>query len=108
MPMIHPRHDVTPGGKLALRATITILLMLVVLPAAAAQIHKADEAELRNVMSAYAEAVNKADAKLGSQVWCGSEEDSVTNPGGHWQGPKQIKAFYALLSDTYSERKLTL
>ena len=32
--MIHPWHDVTPGGKLALRATITILLMLVVLPAA--------------------------------------------------------------------------
>ena len=52
-------------------------------------------------------AVNKADAQLGSQVWCGSEEDSLTNPAKRWQGPQQIKAFYALLRDSYSERKLT-
>jgi hypothetical protein len=32
---------------------------------------------------------------------------SLTNPAGHWQGTQQIKALYALLRDSYSERKLT-
>jgi ketosteroid isomerase-like protein len=97
------------GGKSStfLGATATVLLALVVAPSVAAQTQKARDAEIRNVMDVYAEAVNKADAQLGSQVWCGSEEDSVTNPAGHWQGPQQIKALYALLSDSYSERKLT-
>lgn len=103
--------EVTSGGKLMLSfRAIRIFLALspiLISTALTAQTHKADDAELRNLMNVYAEAANKADAKLGSQVWCGSEEDSVTNPGGHWQGPQQIKAFYAILSDSYSERKLT-
>ena len=105
--MIHPRDAITPCGGLPhlLGTFITILLSLVL--ALPAQAQKTDETELRNLMNVYAEAANEADAKLGSQVWCGSEEDSVTNPGGHWQGPQQIKAFYTLLNDTYSERKLT-
>jgi ketosteroid isomerase-like protein len=110
--MIHSRHDVTPRENLphVLKTTIALLLAvlpLAICPAIAAQTRKADDTELRKVMDLYAEAVNKADAKLGSQVWCGSEEDSVTNPGGHWQGPQQINAFYAVLSDSYSERRLT-
>ena len=98
-----------PGGKFStfLPATATVLLALIVAPLIAAQTQKAGDAEIRSVMDQYAEAVNKADAQLGSQVWCGSEEDSLTNPAGHWQGPQQIKALYALLSDSYSERKLT-
>jgi ketosteroid isomerase-like protein len=102
-------HLLLPGGKLSspLGATTTILLALVVCPIVTAQTQKADDAEIRNLMNVYAEAVNKADSQLGSQIWCGSEEDSVTNPVGHWQGPQQIKALYALLSDSYSERKLT-
>ena len=105
--MIHPWHDVTRDGRLPhlLGATIAILLALV-LPIAA-QTNEADDTELRNIMGVYAEAVNKADANLGSQLWCGSQEDSITNPGGHWQGPQQIRALYRLLSDSYSERKLT-
>ena len=110
--MIHPWHNVTPAWKLSRVAKITIQILLIVMqvavsPAIAAQNLKPDDAELRKLMSVYTEAVNKADANLGSRVWCGSEEDSVTNPGGHWQGTQQIKAFYALLSDSYSERKLT-
>jgi len=58
-------------------------------------------------MGVYANSVSEADAKLGSQVWCGSEDESVTNPAGHWEGLQQINAFYALLNDSYSERKLT-
>jgi ketosteroid isomerase-like protein len=97
------------GGKLlpSVGATATVLLALVVYPPAAAQTQEAGDTELRNLMNLYAEAVNTADAHLGSQVWCGSEEDSVTNPAGHWQGTQQIKALYALLSDSYSKRKLT-
>jgi len=81
--------------------------MVLLALAVAAQTQKGDDAQIRTVMNVYAEAVNKADAQLGSQVWCGSEEDSLTNPAGHWQGPQQIKALYALLRDSYSERKLT-
>src|SRR5207244_11191510 len=95
----------------AVSAIIRILfavLPVVVSSIAAAQTHKASDAELRSLMGVYARAVNEADAGLGSQVWCGSSEDSVTNPAGRWQGPQQIKAFYALLRDSYSERKLTL
>lgn len=88
-------------------AIATVFLALIVYPSAAAQTKEGNDAELRNVMNMYAEAVNKADAQLASQVWCGSEEDSLTNPAGHWQGPQQIKALYALLSESYSERKLT-
>ena len=58
-------------------------------------------------MNEYAEAVNEADAQLGSQVWCGSEEDSLTNQAGRWQGAQQIKALCALLKESYSEPKLT-
>ncbi len=110
--MMYPWHDVIPGGKLPrlLKTTIRILLSvlsLAVPPALPAQTRKADDTKIRIIMNVYAEAVNKADAKLGSQVWCGSEEESLTNPGGHWQDPQQIKAFYAILSDSYSERKLT-
>ncbi len=106
--MTHPSHQ-SQGGKLSLSvgATAMVLLALVVYPPVAAQTPEAGDAELRNVMNVYAEAVNKADAQLGSKVWCGSEEDSVTNPTGHWQGTQQIKALYALLGDSYSERKLT-
>jgi ketosteroid isomerase-like protein len=106
--MTHLLHHL-PGRKLlrSVGATATVLLALVVYPSVAAQTPEAGDAELRNVMNVYAEAVNKADAQLGSQVWCGSEEDSLTNPAGHWQGTQQIKALYALLSDSYSERKLT-
>jgi ketosteroid isomerase-like protein len=106
--MTHLLHHL-PGGKLlqSVGATFTVLLALVVYPSVAAQTQKADDAELRNIMNVYAEAVNKADAQLGSQVWCGSEDDSLTNPAGHWQGTQQIKALYALLRDSYSERKLT-
>ena len=86
---------------------LLIVLQVAVSPAIAAQKLRPDDAELRKLMSVYTEAVNKADANLGSHVWCGSEEDSVTNPAGHWEGPQQINAFYALLSDSYSERKLT-
>ncbi len=98
-----------PSGKPAhfVSATATALLALVVYPSLAAQTQEGGEAELRNVMNVYAEAVNKADAKLASQVWCGSEEDSLTNPAGRWQGTQQIEALYALLGDSYSERKLT-
>ncbi len=106
--MTHLWH-LLPGGKLSpsVGAIATALLALAVAPSVAAQTQKADDAEIRNVMNVYAEAVNRADAQLGSQIWCGSEEESVTNPAGHWQGPQQIKALYALLSDSYSERKLT-
>jgi ketosteroid isomerase-like protein len=106
--MTHPSRHLQ-GGKLSLSvgATAMVLLALVVCPPVAAQTVEAGDAELRNVMNLYAEAVNKADAQLGSKVWCGSEEDSVTNPAGHWQGTQQIKALYALLNDSYSERKLT-
>ena len=87
-----------PGGKLSysVAATAMVLLALVVYSSVAAQSQQGGDAELRNVMNVYAEAVNKADAQLGSQVWCGSEEDSLTNPAGHWQGTQQIKALYAL------------
>ena len=98
-----------PDGKPShfVGATATLLLALVVYPSLAAQTQEDGNAELRSVMNLYAEAVNKADAQLGSQVWCGSEEDSLTNPAGHWQGTQQIKALYALLRDSYSERRLT-
>ena len=106
--MTHLWHHLK-GGKLSLSvgATAMVLLALVLYPPVVAQTQEAGESELRNVMNVYAEAVNKADAQLGSQVWCGSEEDSITNPAGHWQGTQEIKALYALLSDSYSERKLT-
>lgn len=106
--MTHLLHYL-PGGKRSqsVGATVTVLLALVLYPSFAAQTQEAGDAELRNVMKVYAEAVNQADAQLGSQVWCGSEEDSLTNPAGHWQGPQQIKALYTLLRDSYSERKLT-
>ena len=91
-----------PVGAIAM-----VLVALIVYRSVAAQTQEGSDAELRNVMNVYAEAVNKADAQLASQVWCGSEEDSLTNPAGHWQGTQQIKALYALLSDSYSERKLT-
>jgi ketosteroid isomerase-like protein len=98
-----------PGGKLSysVAATAMVLLALVIYSSVAGQSQQGGDAELRNVMNVYAEAVNKADAQLGSQVWCGSEEDSLTNPAGHWQGAQQIKALSALLRDSYSERKLT-
>jgi ketosteroid isomerase-like protein len=107
--MIHLCHATTPRGKLShlFGPTIAIILALIVPTTSSAQTRKADEAELRKVMNVYVDAVNNADANLGSQVWCGSEEDSVTNPAGRWQGPQRIKAFYTLLSDSYSERKLT-
>ena len=110
--MIHPRNDATPGGKLQRMFNFIIRLLFAVFlaavsPVGAGQTNKTSDAELRHLMGVYAEAVNKADAKLGSQVWCGSADDSVTNPGGRWQGPQQIRAFYALLEDSYSERKLT-
>jgi ketosteroid isomerase-like protein len=97
------------GGKLShfVGATATVLMALVVSPSLPAQTQEDGNAALRNVMNLYAEAVNKADAQLASQVWCGSEEDSLTNPAGHWQGTQQIKALYALLRESYSERKLT-
>ena len=88
-------------------AIAMVLLVLVFCLALAAKTQKGDDAEIRNLMNVYAEAANKADAQLGSQVWCGSEEDSLTNPAGHWQGPQQIEVRYALLRDSYSERKLT-
>ena len=88
-------------------AIAMVLLALIVYPSVAAHTQEGSDTELRNLMNVYAEAVNKADAQLASQVWCGSEEDSLTNPAGHWQGTQQIKALYALLSDSYSERKLT-
>jgi ketosteroid isomerase-like protein len=107
--MIHLCHATTPRGKLShlFGPTITIILALLVSSTSSAQSRKADEAELRKVMNLYVEAVNKADASLGSRVWCGSEEESVTNPSGSWRGPQQIKAFYGVLSESYSERKLT-
>jgi len=106
--MTHLWHHLRTGKlSLSVGATATVLLALVVYPPAAAQTQEAGDTELRNLMNLYAEAVNKSDAHLGSQVWCGSEEDSVTNPAGHWQGTQQIKALYALLSDSYSRRKLT-
>jgi len=106
--MAHLWHHL-PGGKLShfLGATAMILLALVVYASLSAQTQEGGDNDIRNVMNLYAEAVNKADAQLGSQVWCGSEEDSLTNPAGHWQGTQQIKALYALLRDSYSERKLT-
>lgn len=106
--MIHLwRHIQGSKHSLSVCAAAVVLLALVVYPPVAAQTREAGDAEIRNVMNVYAEAVNKADAQLGSQVWCGSEEDSLTNPGGRWQGTQQIKALYALLSDSYSERRLT-
>lgn len=106
--MTHLWHHL-PSRKLShfVGATATVLLALVVCPSLAAQSQQDGDAELRNLMNAYAEAVNKADAQLGAQVWCGSEEDSLTNPTGRWEGTQQIKALYALLRDSYSERKLT-
>lgn len=53
------------------------LVALVVCLALTAQTREGDDAEIRNVMNMYAEAVNKADAPLGSQLWCGSEEAHV-------------------------------
>ena len=85
--MIHPWHDVPPGRKLRRLVGVTVEILLELILPAAAQTSKADDAELRNIMNVYAEAVNKADANLGSQLWCGSEEDSITNPG-HWQGSR--------------------
>ena len=104
--MTHLRHDLPRGKRSHFIGAVSVLVALVVYPSLAAQTQDSD-AELRNVMNVYAEAVNKADAQLGSQVWCGSEEDSLTNPAGRWQGTQQIKALYALLRDSYSERKLT-
>jgi hypothetical protein len=80
--MTHLWHHL-PGGKLShfVGATATVLLALVVYASLSAQTQEGGENELRNVMNLYAEAVNKADAQLGSQVWCGSEEDSLT--GSH-------------------------
>ena len=110
--MIHPWHDIRSSDKhqRVLGTATRILfatLALAVPPALPAQTQKADDIEIRNLMDVYAETVNKADATLASQVWCGSAEESVTNPGGSWQGPQQINSLYALLSDSYSERKLT-
>ena len=80
------RHHL-PGRKLShsVGAIAMIFVALVVYLSVAAQTQEGSDAELRN----------------------GSEEDSLTNPAGHWQGTQQIKALYALLSDSYSERKLT-
>ncbi len=106
--MTHLWHYLPSGeGSHFVGATTIVLLALVVYPLLAAQSQEGDDADIRNVMNVYAEAVNKADAQLGSQVWCGSEEDSLTNPAGRWQDTQQIKALYALLRDSYSERKLT-
>src|SRR5690242_8310405 len=103
--MIHLSDNSAPQARRsrAVIATFTMLIALAVAPTIIAQTRKADDTELRKLMSMYAEAANKADADLGAKVWCGSEEDSVTNPGGHWQGAQQIKAFYVLLGDSYSE-----
>ena len=92
--MTHLWH-LLPGGKLSpsVGAIAAALLALAVVLSAAAQTQKGDDAEIRNVMNVYAEAVNKADAQLGSQIWCGSEEESVTNPAGHWQGPNRLRRF---------------
>src|SRR6476659_5251723 len=110
--MSHPSYDIRSRDKHPrVLGTATLILFatvaLAVPPALPAQAQKGDDIEIRNLMNVYAETVNKADATLASQVWCGSAEESVTNPGGHWQGPQQISALYALLSDSYSERKLT-
>jgi len=86
------------------------VLAVVISPAqepAPAQTQKANQDALRTLMDVYATAVKEADDKLASQVWCGLAEDSITNPAGRWQGPEQINAFYGLLRDEYSERKLT-
>lgn len=97
-------------NTLSLPLVLLIVALVVVIPQAqepAPAPAQANQDVLRTLMDVYATAVKEGDDKLASQVWCGQAEDSITNPAGRWQGPEQIKAFYALLRDQYSERKLT-
>src|SRR6202035_2622046 len=85
------------------RCLLLTLIALALLCGAArrvlnAQTRPADEgaatAEIKRLIAKYAEAVDRADTNLASQVWSNSADISFIHPVGHEYGWEEVKRFY--------------
>jgi ketosteroid isomerase-like protein len=65
--------------------------------------------EIRQIVAKYARSIDEADTELASQIWLDSTDVSFIHPLGHERGFEQIKedVYKHLMSDTFSERKLS-
>jgi ketosteroid isomerase-like protein len=63
---------------------------------------------IRQQITKYTTALDRADIDLASQVWRTSAEVSFIHPGGHAHGWKEVKDIYNFFGSSFSERKLTV
>ncbi len=89
---------------------ILAMTMALVAPAAAQKSHPSDEAQVRSLIGKYVHAADTADPNLAGEVWEQSDEVSVVNPAGRFQGWPAIKSdFYQKeMGETFAERHLNV
>jgi ketosteroid isomerase-like protein len=69
-----------------------------------------DIAEVRSLITGYAEAVDAADTRLAADIWENTADVSFIHPLGHEHGWEAIKTnvYTKMLGETFSERKLSV
>jgi ketosteroid isomerase-like protein len=67
----------------------------------------AEADRIRQIVAAYAAAVDAADVKLAAQIWDNSPDVSFIHPLGEAHGWDKVKGFYTdIMGGMFSERKL--
>ena len=71
---------------------------------------KSIEAEIREIIAIYVQAIDEANTALAAKIWLDSPEVSFVHPRGHEHGWKEIKEnfFEGLMGSRFSKRKLTV
>ncbi len=67
-------------------------------------------AEIRGLVTRYAQSIDAADTPLGSEIWSTTADVSFIHPLGHERGWEAVKnnLYTKLMGETFSERKLAV
>ena len=90
--------------------TVAACVLDIARAATAATDNEGDVVEITRLITRYAQSIDAADTKLGSDIWENSLDVSFIHPLGHERGWEAVKSnlYERLMGESFSERKLSV